>query len=82
MEEQTAMRMGDYKLVLNGRLTEDQPARAPVFLSDLRTDPGETENLASVMPELCAEMTQIAMHWRDGIEKTWNEKFASNYKLT
>ncbi len=82
MEGQTAMRMGDYKLVLNGQLTEDQPSRAPVFLSNLRNDPGETENLADAMPDLCAEMTQAAALWREGIEKTWAERFAANYKLT
>ncbi len=82
MEGQTAVRKGKYKLVLNGRLVEYEEPIAPAFLSDLEKDPGETRNLADEMPALCREMTEAALKWREGIEKTWNEKFAKNYSLT
>ena len=82
MEEQTAVRWGRYKLVLNGRLTENEPQRADVFLSDLEADPGETENLAEKLPDIADRLTQKALAWRAGIERTWEESFAKNYSLT
>ena len=82
MEEQTAVRRGRYKLVLNGRLEESEPPRAPVFLADLEADPGETHNLADDLPELCRELTDEAVAWRGEIEKRWNEEFARNYSVT
>ena len=51
MDGQTAMRAGNYKLVLNGRLVEGEEQRAEVFLSDLSVDPGEHDNLAEKLPE-------------------------------
>lgn len=81
MEGQTACRYGKYKLVLNGRLVEFEEPIAEVWLSDIETDPGEKTNLAEEMPELCEMMKQKALEWRAGIEKTWDEKFAQNYKL-
>ena len=82
LEEQTAVRRGDYKLVLNGRLEEREAPRAPVFLADLRADPGEKRNLADALPETCAELTQLALQWRAGIEETWAREFADNYSTT
>ena len=82
LEEQTAVRRGDYKLVLNGRLEENEAPRAPVFLADLRADPGEKHNLAEALPETCAELTQLALQWRAGIEETWAREFAENYSTT
>ncbi|MBR0120898.1 MAG: sulfatase-like hydrolase/transferase [Clostridia bacterium] len=82
MEGQTAVRYGDFKLVLNGKLTENEDERAPVFLSDLSTDPGEKNNLAESLPGLCNELKDAALEWRAGIEKVWDEKFAENYSLT
>ena len=81
MEDQTAVRYGDYKLVLNGHLTEDEGVIAPVWLSDLKNDPGEKINLAEKMPELCKQLTKAALEWRTGIEKTWDKEFAKNYSL-
>ena len=63
MEDQTAMRMGDYKLVINGRLVESEKPAVPVFLADLKNDPGETVNLVEKMPELALEMTRKATAW-------------------
>lgn len=80
MEQQTAVRSGPYKLVLNGQLIEGEPPQAPVFLSDLSTDPGEKINLADELPEVASQLTQKAEAWRAGIEKTWEEKFAAAYR--
>ncbi len=82
MEQQTAIRQGKYKLVLNGQLVESEPAQAPVFLSDLSVDPGETVNLAEQMPELTQELTRKATAWRAGIEDHWEKTFADAYRST
>ena len=82
MEEQTAVRHGDYKLVLNGRLEETEDKRADVFLADLGKDPGERVNLAEDLPEVTAELTEKALNWREGVERTWEDQFARNYTLT
>ena len=81
MEDQTAVRRGDYKLVLNGRVVESEKPRAEVFLSDLSKDPGEKTNLASEMPGLCAELTELALSKRREIEEIWEKEFAENYSL-
>ena len=80
MEGQTAMRQGDYKLVLNGQLVESEAPRAEVFLSDLSRDPGERENLADALPEVAARMRAAALEWRAELERNWEEHFAANYK--
>ena len=80
MEDQTAMRMGNYKLVINGRLCEFKTPDTPVFLSDLSKDPGETVNLSEALPEMTEEMTKKALAWRERIEKTWEAKFANRYR--
>lgn len=79
MEGQTAVRRGNYKLVLNGVLVEGEPVQDPVFLSDLGADPNEQINLAEQMPELTKELTEQAQAWRAGIEKTWEAKWAKRY---
>lgn len=80
MAEQTAVRRGKYKLVLNGQLVETEPPQAAVFLSDLQTDPGETVNLAETMPELTHELTERALGWRKELEAYWEEHFAAAYR--
>ncbi len=82
MEEQTAVRQGDYKLVLNGRLEETEEKRADVFLADLSADPGERVNLAQALPQVTAELTEKALAWREGVEQTWETQCAKNYTLT
>ncbi|MBQ6421799.1 MAG: sulfatase-like hydrolase/transferase [Clostridia bacterium] len=82
MEDQTAVRRGDYKLVLNGRLEEGEAPRAPVFLADLSKDPGEKNNLAETLTDTCEELKQRALTWRRGIEETWAREFAGNYSVT
>ena len=82
MEMQTAVRRGNYKLVLDGQLVEGEPPQDPVFLSDLSVDPSETTNLAGEMPELTAELKEKALTWRAGLEANWDRKFAQVYKST
>ncbi|MCR5782858.1 MAG: sulfatase-like hydrolase/transferase [Clostridia bacterium] len=82
MEDQTAVRHGDYKLVLNGRLTEADAPSAPVWLSDLSSDPGERNNLSEDLPDVCRELTSAAAVWRKKLEDNWEERFAKNYSLT
>lgn len=82
MEGQNAVRYGNYKLVLNGRLTEGEPPRAPVFLSDLSKDPGEKHNLAEEMPEMTEKLKSVVLDWRAKIEEKWEKEFAKNYSLT
>ena len=71
MGNQTAMRRGKWKLVLNGRLVEGAPPEDDVHLADLETDMGETTNLKDEHPELTAELTEAAQTWRQGIEDYW-----------
>lgn len=80
MEGQTALRRGDYKLVLNGRLVEEEAPREPVFLADLSKDPGETVNLAEKLPELTEALTGEALAWREKLEQHWEERFAAAYR--
>jgi len=82
MDKQTAVRQGDYKLVLNGQLVETEPAQAPVFLSNLRDDPSEQNNLAEAMPALTEELTKAANEWREALEKEWEQKYIKHYSLT
>lgn len=79
MEEQTAVRRGDYKLVLNGVLEEGEGIQDPVFLSDLSKDPSESRNLAEELPELTRELTEQALAWRNQLEENWQINFAPNY---
>lgn len=80
MEEQTAVRRGDYKLVLNGVLEEGEGIQDPVFLSDLSKDPSESRNLAEELPELTRELTEQALAWRNQLEENWQINFAPNYR--
>ena len=74
---QTAVRRGDWKLVLNGLLIDDLPQRDPVHLSDLSVDMAERTNLAAEHPTLVAEMRAAAERWRAGIEEQWERKHAA-----
>lgn len=79
MEGQTAVRKGRYKLVINGRLEEFSEVQDEYFLSDIEADPGERNNLADELPEICEELKNAALNWRAGIEETWETKFLKNY---
>ena len=76
MDGQTAVRRGDWKLVLNGQLVEHDEPIADVHLSNVINDPGEANNLADAMPELAAELKTLAETWRAGIEERWERDYA------
>ena len=71
---QTAMRQGDWKLVLNGQLVEGAPPEDEVHLADLRADMGERKNLREECPEIAARMGAAAKEWRAGIDKEWEAR--------
>ena len=75
MSQQTAVRRGKWKLVLNGQLVEGAPTEDDVHLADLETDMGETDNWKDRHPELTAELTQLAQTWRQGIEDRWQNEW-------
>ena len=79
MDEQTAVRQGRYKLILNGRLEERDPGKEPVILADLLADPSERNNLSGSMPELARELKEAALSWRARMEDHWDKTFAGNY---
>jgi arylsulfatase A-like enzyme len=79
MGEQTAIRQGRYKLVLNGVLVENDPGSEKVFLSDLETDPGEQKNLAAEKPELAASLKNAAENWRQDLEISWDKRNSVKY---
>lgn len=60
---QLAMRRGDWKLVLNGKLDFSRAKVDDVHLSNLLVDPGERNNLAAEQPDLVAELTQAVQNW-------------------
>ncbi len=74
--DQTALRQGRWKLVLNGRLVEGAPPADDVHLADLSQDMAERENLAEAEPKRAAAMKDLAEQWRAGIEERWQHEFA------
>jgi arylsulfatase A-like enzyme len=66
--KQTAMRRGQWKLVLNGRLLDTDTPVDPVFLSNLEEDMGEKVNLQDRYPEIAEQMQAAALAWRAQIE--------------
>jgi arylsulfatase A len=57
---QWAVRDGDWKLIVNTRDTSAEPIRnIPLFLGNLKDDPGETTNLAEKHPEIVARLRKL-----------------------
>jgi arylsulfatase A-like enzyme len=75
LDDQTALRRGRWKLVLNGRLVEGATPKDAVHLADLSTDPGERTNLAASEPEIASQLREAAIAWRARLEARW----ASDY---
>lgn len=75
MNDQTAVRRGKWKLVLNGRLVEGAPPEDAVHLADLEADMAEQHNLKDRYPEVAAELTAAAQEWRAGIEERWEKQW-------
>ncbi len=65
---QTAVRKGNWKLVLKGQLVEEAPPEDAVHLSNLKTDPGERINLKDRYPEITSAMKAEAERWRARID--------------
>ncbi len=77
MGNQTAVRRGKWKLVLNGQLVEYEEPVAEVHLANLEDDPAESVNLAGREPAITAELRRLAEDWRAGIEQRWSRDFES-----
>ncbi|HUU43028.1 MAG TPA: sulfatase-like hydrolase/transferase [Planctomycetota bacterium] len=75
MGDQTAVRRGKWKLVLNGQLVEGAPADDDVHLADLDADMGEATNLAGEHPDVADELRGAAETWRARIEKRWETEW-------
>lgn len=71
MDDQTAIRQGPWKLVLNGQLVEGAPPEDAVHLSNLTQDMAEAHNLAESEPEVTQELRKAALHWRHALEAHW-----------
>jgi arylsulfatase A-like enzyme len=71
MNDQTAIRRGRWKLVLNGRLVEGTPPEDDVHLADIVADPAEAANLAADHPNVVADLRAAAETWRAAIEHRW-----------
>jgi len=76
MNDQLAVRRGNWKLVLNGRLVEQAPPEDAVHLSDLAEDMAERVNLAPDRPDLAAELADAVRNWHAGIEQRWAGEFS------
>ena len=76
MGDQTAVRRGTWKLVLNGQLVEGAPPADAVNLSDLSEDIGERTNLEAQQPALVKRLKTAALGWRAGLEKRWETEFS------
>ena len=75
--DQTAVREGRWKLVLNGQLVEGSPPDDAVHLADLDADMGETTNRKDDHPDVAARLKVAAEHWREGTEHRWQEEFST-----
>ncbi|MBC7287142.1 MAG: sulfatase-like hydrolase/transferase, partial [Armatimonadetes bacterium] len=76
MDNQTAVRRGKWKLVLNGQLVEGVPPEDAVFLADMEADPGERINLRDDYPDVAAELKEAAETWRAQLEREWEQKWS------
>ncbi len=75
MGQQTAVRRGQWKLVLNGQLVEGAPPEDAVHLANLHDDISERHNLHGQFPELVAELTRAAEAWRATVEERWQREW-------
>ena len=76
LDGQTAIRRGNYKLVIDGVLVEEDEPATHIHLADLSTDISESNNLADQMPELASELETAALEWRSGIHDRWDRDYA------
>ncbi|MEK3890039.1 sulfatase family protein [Bacillus sp. FSL K6-3431] len=67
--EQLAVRQGNWKLVLNGKLDFDTKVESSIHLSDLKDDPSERTNLAEQNQELVEQMKEDLLKWNEDMKK-------------
>ncbi len=77
LDGQTAIRRGNYKLVIDGVLVEEDEPQTHIHLSDLSTDTSESTNLAHQLPDLASELETAALTWRANIQTRWNRDYAN-----
>lgn len=68
-DPQLAIRSGDWKLLLNAQdRSQKQPLNPKdhLFLSNLKTDPGESKNVAAMYPEIVTRLTARIEELRQG----------------
>ncbi len=75
MGDQTAVRRGKWKLVLNGQLVEGAPPEDAVHLADMEADMGERHNLKDEYPELAGILKAAAEAWRKEMEAIWRDRW-------
>jgi arylsulfatase A-like enzyme len=73
-QDQTAVRRGPWKLVLDGKLVENAPDEDAIHLSNLDADPSEALNLKAQEPERAADLTRMAQTWRADLEARWERE--------
>ena len=76
MGEQTSIRRGPWKLVLNGELVEGVEDSDKVFLANLDLDPAEGTNRINDHPDLVNELRETAEAWRRQVEERWDREFS------
>src|SRR5699024_3979557 len=67
--EQAAVRKGNWKLVLNGKLDFTRKQADNVHLSDLANDLGERNNVAQEHPEIVEELMEAIERWQETLVK-------------
>jgi len=77
MGDQTAVRHGAWKLVLNGHLVEGVPADDAVHLANVVEDMAEARNVREAYPDVTAELTATAQAWRADLEARWTREYAA-----
>lgn len=75
MDNQTAVRRENWKLVLNGQLLEGTAPEDEVHLANLADDMSESVNLKDQHPDVTAELRQAADDWRAAIDARWEREW-------
>jgi arylsulfatase A-like enzyme len=66
-QKQSAVRMGDWKLILNPPSFAGEPVTDTVWLSNLKDDPGEKRNWAAEQPEMTEQLRARLEGWRKAL---------------
>jgi len=78
---QTAVRQGKWKLVLNGQLVEGAPPEDAVHLANLEEDLGERVNLKDSEPRVTERLKAAAEAWRAEIDRHWETRWGPRATL-